>query len=80
MREDRMTESKHTPAPAPREKLYHYAAKINDKGQVSALCFKSPKAIDLSRALWTNRVKAVTCLKCKAALAKATGNKAKSNG
>lgn len=47
------------------EKVYHYAAKMNADGGVSALCFVKPRAIDLTRALWTIREGAVTCPKCK---------------
>lgn len=49
-------------------KVYHYAAKINEHGDVSALCFKSPRAIQLHKASWTNRPHAVTCHRCKALL------------
>ncbi len=51
-----------------RAKTYHMADKANQVGGVSALCFKTPRAIDLSRALWTNRPEAVTCPKCRAML------------
>ena len=44
--------------------LYHMADKINENGDVSALCFKRPRAIDLSKTRWTNRPEAVTCKKC----------------
>jgi hypothetical protein len=53
----------------PYKKTYHMAAKINALGDVSALCFKAPRAIDLKRASWTNRPEAVTCPKCKRLLA-----------
>ena len=49
-------------------KTYHFADKIDEDGNVSALCFKAPKAIDLGRASWTIRAEAVTCRRCKAAL------------
>ena len=45
-------------------KKYHYANKINENGDVSALCFLKPKAINLKVASWTNRKEAVTCIKC----------------
>jgi hypothetical protein len=45
-------------------KIYHKANKIRPDGAVSALCFKMPRAIDLSKASWTNRKEAVTCKKC----------------
>lgn len=47
-----------------RTKVYHRAALIHPNGSVSALCFKTPHAIDLSKATWTNRDEAVTCPKC----------------
>ena len=50
-------------------KTYHMADKVNPQGGVSALCFGKPRAIDLTRALWTNRQEAVTCKKCLAILA-----------
>jgi len=55
--------------PLPPTRLYHRADKIDARGRVSALCFEHPRAIDLSRALWTLRDAAVTCPKCRAAIA-----------
>ena len=52
----------------PYEKTYHFAAKISNRGDVSALCFEAPRPINLKRALWTNRENAVTCKRCLAAL------------
>jgi hypothetical protein len=52
----------------PRQKDYHKAALIRDNGDVSALCFKRPRAIDLRLALWTTDDRAVTCPKCRALL------------
>jgi hypothetical protein len=49
-------------------KTYHYADKVNYQGGVSALCYATPRRIDLKRALWTIRPEAVTCPKCKAKL------------
>ena len=46
------------------KKRYHKAHLIGAAGQVSALCFKHPRAIDLQRASWTIRDDAVTCPKC----------------
>lgn len=48
----------------PKAKVYHRASKIAPNGDVSALCFARPRAIDLSKALWTIRDEAVTCPKC----------------
>jgi hypothetical protein len=45
-------------------KKYHRADKSDGRGNVSALCFKRPRPIDLSRALWTTDDRAVTCKKC----------------
>jgi hypothetical protein len=55
-----------TLGPAPRRRVIHRAAKINEQGGVSARCFKRPRAIDLRRASWTIRDEAVTCPKCAA--------------
>ena len=50
------------------EKVYHLAQKFREDGAVSALCFKSPRPINLKIALWTVRPEAVTCPKCKRAI------------
>ena len=47
----------------------HMAAKVNEAGGVSALCYIRPKAIDLNKATWTLSEEAVTCAKCNALLA-----------
>jgi hypothetical protein len=49
-------------------KIYHRAAKVRANGDVSALCFKRPRRIDLAKASWTNRDEAVTCPRCLAAI------------
>jgi hypothetical protein len=46
------------------ERTYHRAAKVDDKGRVSALCSPVPRAINMKVATWTNRDEAVTCTKC----------------
>lgn len=46
--------------------LYHRAHLVTEMGEVSALCFKWPKPIDLTRARWTIRPEAVTCPRCRA--------------
>ena len=52
--------------PRDRPLLYHRAAKINEIGLVSALCYKTPHAIPLGkRQSWTIRDEAVTCAKCR---------------
>lgn len=55
--------------PAPRQRTYHKAAGINDNGDVSALCFSTPRAIDMTKASWTTSDNAVTCAKCKRLMA-----------
>lgn len=45
-------------------KIYHRAHLMGPDGQVSALCFKRPRAIDLRTASWTLRDDEVTCPKC----------------
>lgn len=42
----------------------HMASKTSELG-VSALCFATPRAIDMKRATWTLIEKAVSCAKCK---------------
>jgi hypothetical protein len=59
---------------AEKAKPVHLATKINKDGGVSALCFDPPRAIDLTRATWTNRAAAVTCKWCKRKLAKQEGS------
>lgn len=47
-------------------KVYHFAAKFAANGDVSALCYKTPKRINLERGQsWTNRPEAVTCSRCR---------------
>ena len=45
-------------------KKYHMLGGASPTGSASALCFKRPRAINLSVALWTFRWEAVTCKKC----------------
>ena len=45
-------------------KIYHKANKRSQTGGVSALCFKTPRSINMNRATWTFRDEAVTCKKC----------------
>lgn len=47
------------------QKLYHRAKLVTEAGQVSALCFTTPRPIDLTRARWTIRDEAVTCPRCR---------------
>jgi hypothetical protein len=45
-------------------RLYHRGKHIRDDGAVSALCFKTPRAINMRSSSWTLQDKAVTCPKC----------------
>lgn len=45
-------------------KAVHRGKFVDDDGHVSALCYARPRAIDLSKATWTNRDEAVTCTRC----------------
>lgn len=45
-------------------KIYHRAKLISNNGDVSPLCAKIPRKLDLAKELWTNRDEAVTCPKC----------------
>jgi hypothetical protein len=42
---------------------------MRDDGAVSALCFKRPREIDLSKSTWTICDEDVTCPKCLALMA-----------
>lgn len=48
----------------PNPKIYHLAYRIDLRGKVSALCYKRPRAINLSQASWTLVDEEVTCKKC----------------
>lgn len=45
-------------------KIIHRGTMVDPDGNVSALCFRTPHAIDLRKASWTTRDEAVTCSKC----------------
>lgn len=47
---------------------YHFACNVNEDGDVAALCFRRPRAINLRVASWTIRTEAVTCPRCRARL------------
>jgi hypothetical protein len=53
-------------------KLYHYGKRIRADGAVSALCYDTPRKIDLGKASWVLRKNAVTCAKCISLLEKKT--------
>lgn len=46
-------------------KIYHKAKHIKENGDVSALCFKKPRKINLKKAHWVFSEEYVTCPKCK---------------
>ena len=50
----------------PPTRMYHRGKLIDKWGNVSALCFRSARAINMKRASWTMSDFAVTCPKCKA--------------
>ena len=43
---------------------YHMFDLVNHRGEVSALCFKKPRAINMKLASWTIAESAVTCRAC----------------
>jgi len=45
-------------------KIYHLAKMISSEGDVSPLCAKTPKKLNLSKETWTNRPEAVNCKRC----------------
>jgi len=45
-------------------KIVHKAKLVSDKGDVSPLCAKTPRTIDLVKESWTLRDSEVTCPKC----------------
>jgi hypothetical protein len=58
--------------------IYHFFDKVNQRGGVSALCFRRPRAMSLQRRgklqirhSWTLRKDAVTCPKCRRLLQEA---------
>jgi hypothetical protein len=52
-------------------KIYHRAKHIRDDGKVSALCYKTPRPIDLGRESWVLEDDRVTCSRCLRAIAAA---------
>jgi hypothetical protein len=56
-----------------RPKPIHMLKLVSHDGDVSPLCAKTPRKIDLRLATWTIRKEAVTCAKCRRALAEAAG-------
>jgi hypothetical protein len=64
---------------APRVKPVHMAKLVSPEGDISPLCAKAPRAIDLRKATWTNRPEAVTCRRCKSLLKSGDGAKSGEN-
>jgi hypothetical protein len=56
------------PGPAPKRRKVHKAAKINENGDVSALCFEPPRAINMKTQTWTLTDRFVTCGHCRSML------------
>jgi len=52
-------------------RIIHKATKVNQNGNVSALCFKSPRSINMKTSTWVLRDEAVTCPRCLVILAAA---------
>ena len=46
-------------------KPYHLARLIGPKGEISPWCAKTPRKLNLKTELWTIRMDAVTCAKCR---------------
>ena len=44
--------------------IYHFADLVNQSGDVSALCYKRPRKINLEITKWTIVESDVTCKKC----------------
>lgn len=49
-------------------KLIHSARLVSRDGDISPLCARNPRKLDLRKESWTTDPKAVTCQKCKAML------------
>lgn len=52
--------------PLPPTRMRHRGDKVNPAGGVSALCFSTPKPINMKRESWTTSDAGVTCPKCRA--------------
>lgn len=48
----------------PHEKVRHFPGKINNAGEVSALCSDPPRPLRLAVAGWVAQAKHVSCQKC----------------
>lgn len=53
-----------------RKRKYHLANFVSKNGDMSALCFPSPRKINLKVASWTIQKSQVTCKKCLEIIAK----------
>lgn len=58
-------------------KIYHRAKYLNAEGQVSALCYKRKRPIDLTRESWALTDKGVNCPKCLKLIADKAGAETK---
>lgn len=52
--------------PTPQIRIVHKARGVNERGDVSAVCFKTDHPINMKKATWTLTDRFVTCPKCKA--------------
>lgn len=50
-------------------RIVHLAGAVTPSGDVSAVCFKKPRPIDMKQATWTTSTDLVTCERCLAKLA-----------
>ncbi len=55
-----------------RPRIRHLARFVDEWGNVSPWCAKKPRALDMKKAIWTNRLDAVTCKRCRDAKAAAS--------
>ena len=60
--------------PALAEKPVHLFHLVNQRGGVSPLCARRPRALDSRRAGWTFDEKDVTCPRCRAAIGRRAAN------
>jgi len=58
-------------------RIVHLAGSVSPCGDVSAVCFKKPRPIDMKRATWTTSTDLVTCKRCLAKLASSASPTAK---
>lgn len=56
--------------PLPPTRMRHRGDQIDARGRVSALCFQTPRAINMKRATWVMTDDGVTCPKCLALISR----------